>query len=110
MGLDERPESLEVCLGPIRIDHEVSRDAVAELARDLECRRGPIDRGVLAEVRQSGIGRGFEPEEDVELSGDRPPGFEQFGVPGHDIHAGLNEQPVLSQAFPDQRVGQRATP
>ena len=61
----------------------------------------------LVEFRQAGVGGGFEAEEDVELTRDRPPGFEQIGMSGHEIDPRLHEDPILPDSACEQRFSQR---
>ena len=65
--LDERPEPLEVGLGPRRVDDEVAGDAVAGRPRDLDAARGLVDRRVLRQPVEAFVGRRLEAEEDVEV-------------------------------------------
>ena len=107
MPLDERPEPLEVLLPPRRIDDEVAGDAVLERSRDRNAVGGVIDGGVLDETFEAFVGGRFQPEEDVELVGDRPPGRQQIGMPRDEIDAALHQDPLLADAAALQFGGQR---
>ncbi len=89
---------------PRRIDDEVSGDAVAEAARDLDGLSRLPDGRVLHESLEPFVGGRFEPEENVEVARDRPPRLQQLRMPRHRIHPALHEHP----RFPDPACAQRA--
>jgi hypothetical protein len=96
MPFDEPPETLEIGLLPVRIDDEIAGHAVALLAGGFDGLDGSIDGGVLVQLLEPFVGGRFETEEDVEDVCDRPPRFEQLGVPRDQVGPALDEDPSLA--------------
>src|SRR5204863_10071205 len=92
---DEVPELDEAVLLPVRIDDEVARDLVVHGARDARRLQALVRRGVLREAGESGVGRRFEAEEDVDVLGDGTPFLEQLGMARDEIASALYEHPAL---------------
>ena len=108
MSRHEVPKTLEVDLVPVRVNHEVSGDAVAELARNRDSIDGAIDRRVLGERGEPVVRGRLESEEDVEITGDGPPGLEQFRMTRDQVDPRLHQHPVLANPSSPERLGEGA--
>src|SRR6266550_4666795 len=109
VSLDEFPEIPEIVLVPRWIDHEVPGHPIPEASGHIDpvCRL--IDRGVLHQPVEPGVGGGFEPKENVELPSQRSPRLEETRVPRDQIHAALDENPALANASAGEFPGELET-